>query len=79
VANTELDIRSEVDRYLIMPGQALAYKIGELKIKALRQKAEATLKERFDIKDFHQVVIENGAVPLAVLEHKVEQWLAAQA
>jgi len=79
VANTELDIRSEVDRYLIMPGQALAYKIGELKIKALRQNAEATLKERFDIKDFHQVVIENGAVPLAVLEHKVEQWLAAQA
>jgi uncharacterized protein (DUF885 family) len=76
VANTEMDIRSEVDRYLILPGQALAYKIGELKIKALRSKAEATLKDKFNIKDFHQVVIENGAVPLAVLEHKVNEWLA---
>lgn len=77
VANTELDICAEVDRYLILPGQALAYKIGELKIKALRRRAEEILQDRFDIRDFHQVVLENGAVPLAVLEHHVEQWLQA--
>lgn len=75
MANSEHDIASEVDRYIIMPGQALSYKIGEIKIKELRRRAEQQLGGRFDIRDFHDVVIRNGAVPLAVLEDEVDRWL----
>jgi uncharacterized protein (DUF885 family) len=68
---------SEVNRYIVMPGQALAYKVGELKIKELRNKAETALGSRFDVKAFHQQVLEFGDVPLSVLEAKIDAWIAA--
>ena len=73
--NSELDIRSEVDRYIAWPGQALAYKMGELKIKELRTMAEEELGEAFDIQSFHDALLENGAIPLSFLEEKIEAWI----
>ena len=69
---------AEVDRYIVTPGQALAYKIGELKIKALREKARAELGERFDLRRFHNAVIDDGAVPLDVLDAQITDWIAAE-
>ena len=70
------DVESEVERYIANPGQALGYKIGQIRIRELRTKAERALGSRFDVKEFHSQVLRDGALPLGVLEAKIDRWIA---
>ena len=72
------DATAEVERYIAIPSQALAYKIGALTIQRLRRKAEAELGDKFDVKDFHAQVLMTGALPLTILEQKIDRWIAAK-
>ena len=77
-AKSENDIIVEIDRYIVWPGQALGYKIGELKIKELRRKAEQALGEEFDLRLFHNALLDNGPLPLDILQKQIDSWISAQ-
>lgn len=77
-AASEASIISEIERYMVAPGQALAYKVGQLKIMELRKKAESTLGEKFNIKEFHNQVLNSGSLPLVLLEEKIDRWIEKQ-
>lgn len=74
-AEPEASIVSEIERYMAWPGQALSYKVGQLKIRALRAKAEQAMGPKFKIRAFHKIVLENGCLPLTVLEGKIDRWI----
>jgi uncharacterized protein (DUF885 family) len=69
---------AEVDRYIVIPGQATGYKVGEIRIKALRARARKELGDKFDLRRFHNAVIDDGAVPLDVLEEQISEWIGAE-
>jgi len=74
----EPNIQTEVDRYIAWPGQALAYKIGQAKILELRDRAKQALGPKFNIREFHDAVLDAGPLPMDQLEAKIDRWLAAQ-
>ena len=75
-AESEASIIAEIERYMAFPGQALSYKVGQLKIRELRAKAETELGDRFDLREFHNIMLESGCVPLKILEEKTDRWIA---
>jgi uncharacterized protein (DUF885 family) len=77
-ATSEEDIVAEIERYMAWPGQALSYKIGQLKIRELRARAEKALGQGFDVRDFHTRVLESGCMPLKLLERKIDRWIEAR-
>jgi prolyl oligopeptidase len=77
-AKTELDIINEIDRYISMPGQALAYKIGQLRMQTIRERAELALGDTFDIRAFHDALLGAGALPLDILEQRMDAWIEQQ-
>ena len=77
-AKQELEVIAEIDRYIVWPGKALAYKIGQLKIAELRAKSKQVLGEKFDILDFHDELLKDGPLPLDQLETKMNAWIARQ-
>ena len=77
-AEPESSVIAEIERYMAIPGQALSYKIGQLKILELRQKAKEALGDQFDIKEFHNKILESGCLPLELLENKINQWIEAE-
>ena len=77
-AESEDSITREIERYMANPGQALSYKIGQLKIRELRARAEETLGDKFDIKEFHNQVLETGCIPLQLLENKIDKWISSK-
>ena len=74
-AESKAGITSEIERYMANPGQALSYKIGQLKIRELRTRAESKLGDQFDIKIFHEKILESGCIPLKLLEEKIDSWI----
>lgn len=72
------NIQTELERYISWPGQALAYKVGELRLRALRREAEQALGERFNVREFHDTVLLGGALPLEVLDTRVRAWIGSQ-
>jgi uncharacterized protein (DUF885 family) len=81
IANTgmpKIEVIAEVERYFVMPGQALAYKVGMMKMLELRERAKTRLGAKFDIRDFHDVVLKNGAMPLSILERVVDDYVEAR-
>lgn len=77
-AESEASITSEIERYMVAPGQALSYKVGQLKIRKLRARAEETLGDTFSIKEFHNQILGSGSLPLVLLEEKIDKWIAAE-
>ena len=77
-AESETQSTAEAERYMAIPGQALAYKMGELKIKQVRAKAEKALGDKFDVREFHAEVLKDGSVPLEILEGKIDRWIEAK-
>jgi uncharacterized protein (DUF885 family) len=74
----EVTVRSEVQRYFVLPGQATSYKVGMLKLLEMRQQAEKVLGDRFDIRGFHDTVLGGGSLPLPILERRVNDWITVE-